>query len=159
MDPGDHLECPCRRWCHGGRAEHVGILLRFEASAADLEEEFVVTQKEQLLNTRKPADLMVVLGTQTEQAVLLPGDQELLGGLARSVLPRSLGEVSCLYRQFLWSFRLPGEAQKIDRMMEAFASRYCLCNPGVFQSTGQQPAHPCVEMPPPIAPINPPLPL
>lgn len=43
-------------------------------------------------------------------------------------------------RQFLWSFRLPGEAQKIDRMMEAFASRYCQCNPGVFQSTGQ-PSH------------------
>lgn len=40
------------------------------------------------------------------------------------------------YRQFLWSFRLPGEAQKIDRMMEAFASRYCQCNLGVFQSTG-----------------------
>uniref|UniRef100_H3CGV1 Cytohesin 1b n=1 Tax=Tetraodon nigroviridis TaxID=99883 RepID=H3CGV1_TETNG len=38
-------------------------------------------------------------------------------------------------RQFLWSFRLPGEAQKIDRMMEAFAQRYCCCNPGVFQST------------------------
>ncbi|XP_015683301.1 cytohesin-1-like [Protobothrops mucrosquamatus] len=40
-------------------------------------------------------------------------------------------------RQFLWSFRLPGEAQKIDRMMEAFAQRYCQCNPGVFQSTGK----------------------
>ncbi|XP_028841288.1 cytohesin-3 isoform X2 [Denticeps clupeoides] len=38
-------------------------------------------------------------------------------------------------RQFLWNFRLPGEAQKIDRMMEAFAARYCNCNPGVFQST------------------------
>nr|XP_055069573.1 cytohesin 4b isoform X2 [Misgurnus anguillicaudatus] len=38
-------------------------------------------------------------------------------------------------RQFLWSFRLPGEAQKIDRMMEAFATRYCNCNSGVFQST------------------------
>nr|XP_032653210.1 formin-2-like [Chelonoidis abingdonii] len=38
-------------------------------------------------------------------------------------------------KKFLWSFRLPGEAQKIDRMMEAFAQRYCLCNPGVFQST------------------------
>ncbi|KAM4597874.1 cytohesin-2 [Polymixia lowei] len=38
-------------------------------------------------------------------------------------------------RQFLWSFRLPGEAQKIDRMMEAFATRYCDCNTGVFQST------------------------
>lgn len=43
-----------------------------------------------------------------------------------------------LCRQFLWSFRLPGEAQKIDRMMEAFAQRYCQCNPGVFQSTGEQ---------------------
>ncbi|XP_055519346.1 cytohesin-3-like [Leucoraja erinacea] len=38
-------------------------------------------------------------------------------------------------RQFLWSFRLPGEAQKIDRMMEAFATRYCQCNQEVFQST------------------------
>ncbi|XP_015687442.1 cytohesin-4 [Protobothrops mucrosquamatus] len=38
-------------------------------------------------------------------------------------------------RQFLWSFRLPGEAQKIDRMMEAFANWYCHCNPGIFQST------------------------
>ncbi|XP_076839099.1 cytohesin-1-like isoform X2 [Brachyhypopomus gauderio] len=36
-------------------------------------------------------------------------------------------------RQFLWSFWLPGEAQKIDRMMEAFAQRYCSCNMGVFQ--------------------------
>ncbi|KAL3877894.1 hypothetical protein ACJMK2_035538 [Sinanodonta woodiana] len=38
-------------------------------------------------------------------------------------------------RQFLWSFRLPGEAQKIDRMMECFAERYCESNPGVFTST------------------------
>ncbi|XP_039261022.1 cytohesin-1-like [Styela clava] len=38
-------------------------------------------------------------------------------------------------RDFLWNFRLPGEAQKIDRMMEAFASRYCSCNPGVFLNT------------------------
>ena len=38
-------------------------------------------------------------------------------------------------RQFLWSFRLPGEAQKIDRMMESFASHYCACNPGVFSNT------------------------
>lgn len=38
-------------------------------------------------------------------------------------------------RIFLWSFRLPGEAQKIDRMMECFAQRYCECNPGVFTTT------------------------
>lgn len=38
-------------------------------------------------------------------------------------------------RQFLWSFRLPGEAQKIDRMMECFAERYCELNQGVFTST------------------------
>ena len=31
-------------------------------------------------------------------------------------------------RRFLEGFRLPGEAQKIDRMMEKFASRYCECN-------------------------------
>lgn len=52
-----------------------------------------------------------------------------------------------LRRQFLWSFRLPGEAQKIDRMMEAFAQRYCQCNPGVFQSTGEhlpQPLSPAI---------------
>ncbi|RUS89724.1 hypothetical protein EGW08_002542 [Elysia chlorotica] len=38
-------------------------------------------------------------------------------------------------RQFLWSFRLPGEAQKIDRMMECFAERYCFLNPGMFVNT------------------------
>jgi brefeldin A-inhibited guanine nucleotide-exchange protein len=35
-------------------------------------------------------------------------------------------------RHFLSGFRLPGEAQKIDRMMEKFAERYCLQNQGVF---------------------------
>ena len=38
-------------------------------------------------------------------------------------------------RQFLWNFRLPGEAQKVDRMMEKFAARYCSQNPGVFSNT------------------------
>ena len=38
-------------------------------------------------------------------------------------------------RQFLWSFRLPGEAQKIDRMMEKFAAHYCQQNPTVFSNT------------------------
>uniref|UniRef100_A0A0N5A8A3 SEC7 domain-containing protein n=1 Tax=Syphacia muris TaxID=451379 RepID=A0A0N5A8A3_9BILA len=39
-------------------------------------------------------------------------------------------------RLFLDGFRLPGEAQKIDRLMEKFASRYCECNPnlGLFAS-------------------------
>ncbi len=39
-------------------------------------------------------------------------------------------------RAFLGSFQLPGEAQKIDRMMECFAKRYCECNPGTFSNTG-----------------------
>uniref|UniRef100_A0A915ESL1 SEC7 domain-containing protein n=1 Tax=Ditylenchus dipsaci TaxID=166011 RepID=A0A915ESL1_9BILA len=34
-------------------------------------------------------------------------------------------------RSILDKFRLPGEAQKIDRIMEKFASRYCECNPGL----------------------------
>ena len=32
-------------------------------------------------------------------------------------------------RKFLDGFRLPGEAQKIDRLMEKFAARYIECNP------------------------------
>jgi brefeldin A-inhibited guanine nucleotide-exchange protein len=39
-------------------------------------------------------------------------------------------------RNFLEGYRLPGEAQKIDRLMEKFAARYWECNPseGVFAS-------------------------
>ncbi|KAL5077236.1 hypothetical protein RYX36_016220 [Vicia faba] len=37
-------------------------------------------------------------------------------------------------RMFLQGFRLPGEAQKIDRIMEKFAERYCKCNQKVFSS-------------------------
>ncbi|VDO12807.1 unnamed protein product, partial [Brugia timori] len=40
-------------------------------------------------------------------------------------------------RQFFWSFRLPGESQKIDRMVNTFARRYCANNPGVFSSVGK----------------------
>lgn len=37
-------------------------------------------------------------------------------------------------RVFLSGFRLPGEAQKIDRVMEKFAERYCSQNKAVFPS-------------------------
>ncbi len=37
-------------------------------------------------------------------------------------------------RTFLSGFRLPGEAQKIDRLMEKFAERYVSCNPDAFKS-------------------------
>ena len=41
------------------------------------------------------------------------------------------------HRVFLWSFHLPGEAQKIDRIMEIFAARYLECNPGgALDNTG-----------------------
>jgi Sec7 domain len=30
--------------------------------------------------------------------------------------------------------RLPGEAQKIDRIVEAFAARFCECNPEAYAS-------------------------
>ena len=43
------------------------------------------------------------------------------------------------FRAFLVSFHLPGEAQKIDRIMELFAARYLDCNPGgVLDNTGEQ---------------------
>lgn len=37
-------------------------------------------------------------------------------------------------REFLRGFRLPGEAQKIDRIMEKFAERYCADNSGLFKN-------------------------
>ncbi|KAJ3097757.1 Brefeldin A-inhibited guanine nucleotide-exchange protein 2 [Phlyctochytrium planicorne] len=42
-----------------------------------------------------------------------------------------LGFVQAL-RSFLQAFRLPGEAQKISRLMEKFADRFCENNPGLF---------------------------
>ena len=39
-----------------------------------------------------------------------------------------------LRRQYLDGFRLPGEAQKIDRLMEKFAERYVNCNADTFKS-------------------------
>lgn len=38
-------------------------------------------------------------------------------------------------RLYLSAFRLPGEAQKIDRFMDTFAREYCRCNPEVFTQT------------------------
>ena len=38
-------------------------------------------------------------------------------------------------RSYLSSFRLPGESQKIDRMMETFATSYYGCNSNTFAST------------------------
>ncbi|RUP52408.1 hypothetical protein BC936DRAFT_143684 [Jimgerdemannia flammicorona] len=40
-------------------------------------------------------------------------------------------------RQFLQSFRLPGEAQKIDRFMLKFAERYVNGNPAAFANAGK----------------------
>ena len=40
-------------------------------------------------------------------------------------------------RILLAGFRLPGEAQKIDRIMEKFAERYCDNNPGVFKDADE----------------------
>lgn len=41
-------------------------------------------------------------------------------------------EFDVALREFLAKFRLPGEAQKIDRIMECFAQRYFEVNAGVF---------------------------
>ncbi|XP_076469541.1 uncharacterized protein LOC143299911 isoform X2 [Babylonia areolata] len=38
-------------------------------------------------------------------------------------------QVDVALRKFQGYFRMPGEAQKIERLMEAFADRYCQCNP------------------------------
>ena len=42
-------------------------------------------------------------------------------------------DIDVAIRVFLAGFRLPGEAQKIDRLMEKFAKCYCRHNPHVFE--------------------------
>jgi hypothetical protein len=41
-------------------------------------------------------------------------------------------------RKFLLDFHFPKEAQQIDRVLEAFASRYHVCNPQLFRSGGKE---------------------
>ncbi|XP_076447956.1 uncharacterized protein LOC143284806 isoform X3 [Babylonia areolata] len=38
-------------------------------------------------------------------------------------------QIDMALRKFQCYFRMPGEAQKIERLMEAFADHYCRCNP------------------------------
>lgn len=42
-------------------------------------------------------------------------------------------QVDVALRKFQAYFRLPGEAQKIERLVEVFSRRYCLCNPDLVQ--------------------------
>ena len=44
-------------------------------------------------------------------------------------------EFDVALRRLLRAFRLPGEAQKIDRIMGEFARRYCVNNPHIFANT------------------------
>uniref|UniRef100_M3YMQ5 Cytohesin 4 n=1 Tax=Mustela putorius furo TaxID=9669 RepID=M3YMQ5_MUSPF len=129
------------------------------------EESRLAQKEKELCIGRKKFNMDPVKGIQylTEHKLLTPNVQDIAQflykgeGLNKTAIGTYLGErdpfnlqvlqafVDChefanlnlvqALRQFLWSFRLPGEAQKIDRMMETFATRYCLCNPGVFQST------------------------
>ncbi|XP_067205713.1 IQ motif and SEC7 domain-containing protein 1 isoform X5 [Linepithema humile] len=41
-------------------------------------------------------------------------------------------QVDVALRKFQAYFRMPGEAQKIERLMEVFSQRYCQCNPDVI---------------------------
>ena len=42
--------------------------------------------------------------------------------------------VDVALRQYQTYFRLPGEAQKIERLVEVFAQRYCACNRDIVKS-------------------------
>jgi hypothetical protein len=41
--------------------------------------------------------------------------------------------VDVALRRFQSYFRMPGEAQKIERLMEVFSNRYSVCNPEVME--------------------------
>ena len=58
-------------------------------------------------------------------------------------------EVGCQLSSCMWPPSSQGEAQKIDKLMEAFAERYCECNPGII-STGK----PSLPTPPRHIPVT-----
>uniref|UniRef100_A0A7N0T1N3 SEC7 domain-containing protein n=1 Tax=Kalanchoe fedtschenkoi TaxID=63787 RepID=A0A7N0T1N3_KALFE len=116
-------------------------------------------QKGIILFNRKPSKGIEFLinskkiGSSPEEAALFV---EFTNGLSETVIGDYLGEREELslkvmhayvdgfefenmdfgeaIRFFLRGFRLPGEAQNIDRIMEKFAERYCKCNPNSFTS-------------------------
>lgn len=59
--------------------------------------------------------------------------------MERFVTNHNFFEISIVQalRNFLWHFRLPGEAQKIDRIMEQFAKHFCNQNPKIFDHPGK----------------------
>ncbi|XP_059161369.1 IQ motif and SEC7 domain-containing protein 1-like isoform X3 [Physella acuta] len=57
-----------------------------------------------------------------------PFNQEVLQYFCEEIDLSGL-QVDVALRKFQCHFRMPGEAQKIERLMEAFADRYCECNP------------------------------
>lgn len=46
-------------------------------------------------------------------------------------------QIDVALRRLLGTFRIPGEAQKIDRIMEKFAERYFSHNPSTFANAGK----------------------
>lgn len=48
-------------------------------------------------------------------------------------------------RRFLMHMSLPRETQQIDRVIEAFATRYDLCEPGLFGTRGECLATDCTD--------------
>ena len=77
----------------------------------------------------------------TQVGEYLGKEQAYQGGFCIAVLHEYVDTMSfttmdfdVAIRHYLSGFRLPGEAQKIDRMMEKFAERFCLNNPDVFPS-------------------------
>lgn len=79
---------------------------------------------------------------KTEVGEYLGKEQQYQGGFCVKVLHEYVDmmdftgmEIDVAIRHFLAGFRLPGESQKIDRMMEKFAERYfSSCPPGLFPS-------------------------
>ncbi|XP_062580125.1 IQ motif and SEC7 domain-containing protein 2-like isoform X3 [Saccostrea cucullata] len=57
-----------------------------------------------------------------------PFNQQVLECFAQEIDLSGL-QIDMALRKFQSYFRMPGEAQKIERLMEAFADRYCTCNP------------------------------
>jgi len=119
----------------------IQILVKHEFVSYDAKEiaQFLLDNQEKLDKTQ----IGDLLGREADFALLKDEKDPEMGGPGFSVMVlhhyvNSLDFAGILFddaiRGFLSGFRLPGEAQKIDRIMEKFAERYSYQNEDVFPS-------------------------
>ncbi|KRX81128.1 Cytohesin-1 [Trichinella sp. T6] len=121
-----------------------------EERASSKTKQLAIGKKKFNMNAKKGIEFLIEHGLIGESAESVAEFLYRSEGLSKAVIGDYLGDRDEFNIKVLGKFvdlqdfsglslvealRLPGEAQKIDRMMDSFAKRYCTMNPGIFRTT------------------------